>query len=154
MLKWGTLTQWLTENWFNLLSTVGIVGSLWFTAVSLRSETKTRRVSNLFTVTRNYFEIRKEFLRYPELARVTDPTADVIKQPVTLLEESFVNLVIIHTSSVFETLKDGLIIKQEGLRRDVKMFFSLPVPKAVWQRTKLLQNQDFAAFIDSSLKDF
>jgi hypothetical protein len=150
----GDMAQWLASNWFDFLSTVGIVGSLWIAIISLRSETKTRRITNLFTVTGNYFEIRKEFLRYPELARVTDPAANVIKQPVTLLEESFVNLVIIHTSSVFETLKDGLIIKQEGLRRDVKMFFSLPVPKAVWQRTKLLQNQDFAAFIDSSLKDF
>jgi hypothetical protein len=55
------------------------------------------------------------------------------------------------TSSVYEALKDELVIKQEGLRRDVRMFFSLPVPKAVWTKTKLLQNQDFAAFIDSSL---
>jgi hypothetical protein len=52
---------------------------------------------------------------------------------------------------VYEALKDELVIKQEGLRRDVRMFFSLPVPKAVWTKTKLLQNQDFAAFIDSSL---
>jgi len=37
------------------------------------------------------------------------------------------------------------------LRRDVKEFFSLPVPRAVWIKTKLLQNQDFAAFIESSL---
>jgi hypothetical protein len=38
------------------------------------------------------------------------------------------------------------------LRRDVRSFFSLPIPKAVWTKTKLLQNQDFAAFIESSLK--
>lgn len=33
-----------------------------------------------------------------------------------------------------------------------KRLSSLPVPKAVWSNTKLLQNQDFAAFIESSLK--
>ena len=57
------------------------------------------------------------------------------------------------TRSVYEAIKDELLTKQEGLRWDVGLFFSLPVPKAVWQRTKLLQNQDFAAFIDSSLKN-
>jgi len=45
-----------------------------------------------------------------------------------------------------------LLIKLEGSRRDMGLFFSLPVPKAVWNKTKLLQNQDFAAFIESSLK--
>jgi hypothetical protein len=63
-----------------------------------------------------------------------------------------VGLVISHTSSTYEALKGELLTKQEGLRRDVGSFFSLPVPKAVWIKTKLLQNQDFAAFIDAALK--
>ena len=144
--------QWLTENWFNLFSSAGIIGGLWFTAVSLHSETKTRRVANLLTITANYREVWKEFFRSPELARVIDPAANVAKQPVTPAEEFFMNLVISHTSSTYEALKDELLTKQEGLRRDVRSFFSLPIPNAVWQRTKLLQNQDFAAFIESSLK--
>jgi hypothetical protein len=45
-----------------------------------------------------------------------------------------------------------LIIEYDGLRRDVAGFFSLPVPKAVWQKAKPLQNHDFAAFVESSLK--
>jgi hypothetical protein len=145
--------QWLAENWFNFFSSIGILGGLWFTAVSLHSETKTRRVANLLTITINYREIWKEFFSTPELARVIDPAANVAKRPVTPDEEFFVNTVISHTSSVYEALKDELLIKQEGLRRDVKSFFSLPVPKAVWTKVKLLQNQDFAAFIDSSLNN-
>ena len=148
----GDMTQWLTENWFNLFSSAGIIGGLWFTAVSLHSETKTRRVANLLTITANYREVWKEFFRSPELARVIDPAANVAKQPVTPAEEFFMNLVISHTSSTYEALKDELLTKQEGLRRDVRSFFSLPIPNAVWQRTKLLQNHDFAAFIESSLK--
>jgi hypothetical protein len=144
--------EWVSQNWFDLFSSAGIIGGLWFTAVSLRSETKTRRIANLLTITANYREVWKEFFRSPELVRVIEPSADVVKQPVTPAEEFFVNMVISHTSSVYETLKDELLIKQEGLRRDVKSFFSLPVPKAVWIKTKLLQNQDFAAFIESSLK--
>jgi hypothetical protein len=144
--------QWLSQNWFNLFSSAGIIGGLWFTAVSLRSETKTRRVANLLTITANHREVWKEFFGKPDLARVIESSADVVKQPVTPAEEFFVNMIISHTSSVYEALKDDLLIKQENLRRDVKSFYSLPVPSAVWTKTKLLQNQDFAAFIDSSLK--
>ena len=145
------MEQWLAENWFNLFSTVVIVGSLLFTAVSLHSETKTRRVANLLTITANYREVWKEFLRCPELGRVLEPSVDVSTQPVTPAEEFFVNMIISHTSSVYEALKDELLTKQEGLRRDVGLFFSLPIPKAVWTKTHLLQNQAFAEFIDSSL---
>jgi len=144
--------EWISQNWFDLFSSAGIIGGLWFTAVSLHSETKTRRVANLLTITANYREVWKEFFRSPELARVIDPSADVAKEPVTPAERFFVNMVISHTSSVYEALKDELLTQQEGLRRDVKVFFSLPVPKAVWIKTKLLQNEDFAAFIESSLK--
>jgi len=146
------LGEWLSQNWFNLFSSAGIIGGLWFTAISLHSETKTRRIANLLTITANYREVWKEFFRSPELARVIDPVANVAKKPVTPAEDFFVSMVISHTSSVYEALKDELLTQQEGLRRDVKSFFSLPVPKAVWTKTKLLQNQDFAAFIESSLK--
>jgi hypothetical protein len=145
--------QWLADNWFNLFSSAGIISGLWFTAVSLHSETKTRRVANLLTITVNYREIWKEFFNTPELARVIDPAANVNKKPITPDEEFFVNIVVSHTSSVYEALKDELVTKQDGFRRDVASFFSLPVPHAVWIKTKLLQNQDFAAFIDSSLKN-
>jgi len=83
---------------------------------------------------------------------VIDPKANVAKRPVTPAEEFFVSLVISHTSSTYEALKDELLTRQDGLRRDVGLFFSLPIPNTVWIKTKLLQNQDFAAFIDSSLK--
>ena len=144
--------EWLAHNWFDLLSTVGVVASLVFAAVSLRSDTKTRRTANLLTITANYREVWKEFPHDPALVRVLDPSANAEKRPITPAERAFVNLIISHTSSVYESLKDELLIKQEGLRRDVKEFFSLPVPKAVWSRTKLLQNKDFAAFMEASLK--
>ncbi len=144
--------EWLSQYWFDLFSSVGIIGGLWFTAVSLRSETKTRRIANLLTITANHREVWKEIFLRPDLSRVLDDSADVAKQPVTPAERFFVNMIISHTSSVYEALKDELVTKQEGLRRDVKAFFSLPIPKSVWIKTKLLQNQDFAAFIESSLK--
>ena len=129
------------------------MGSFWIGIVALRSEAKTRRVANLLTVTANYREIWKEYYANPQLARVLDVAANVKEKPVTPEEELFVGQIIFHISNVFYAMKDDLFVAQDGSRQDIAQFFSLPVPKAVWQRTKLLQNQDFAAFIDSSLKN-
>ena len=93
--------HWIVENWVTALNTVGVVSGLFFTAASFRSEAKTRRVANLLTITKNHRDIWADFYRNPELARVLDVSADVAKQPVTRDEEIFVNLVILHLSSVF-----------------------------------------------------
>lgn len=149
----GDMEQWLANNWFNLLSAVGVIASLLFTAVSFRSDTKTRRVANLLALTANHRELWKQYLNQPTLARVLDASADVASQPLTREEEIFVNMVIHHISTAYHATHDELLTKLVGSRKDIGQFFSLPIPKAVWTKTKLLQNQDFAAFIDSSLQD-
>jgi hypothetical protein len=143
------ISGWLANNPFNLLSAAGVIGSLLFTAISLRSETKTRRIANLLTITANHREIWKEFLNNPKLARVRDAGADTIKQPVTDAERVFVTFVILHMSSVFHAMSDQLVVKVEGLRRDIAQFLSLPIPSDVWEKIKVLQNDEFVAFVES-----
>jgi hypothetical protein len=142
---------WLLQNWFNLISVAGIIGGLYFTAFSLRSETKTRRIANLLTITANHREIWKEFANNPQFKRVLDASTNLVKQPVTADEEIFVNLVLLHVSSVYYAMKDQLVVKLEGLRRDVSQFLALPIPRAIWQKSKLVQNDDFVAFVESCL---
>ena len=139
---------WVSQNWFNLFSVIGIIAGLWFTAFSLRSETKTRRVANLLTITANHREIWKEFLNNQKLARVRDAAADMAKQPVTDAERVFVTLVILHINSVYYAMSDQLVVKYEGLRRDIAQFFSLPIPQAVWDRMKVFQNDALVRFIE------
>jgi hypothetical protein len=63
----------------------------WFaTADSLRSETKTRQIANLLTITANHREVWTVFLNDKELGRVRDATARHVKQPVTDAERMFV----------------------------------------------------------------
>ena len=145
------MEQWLVENSFNLFGTF-IGTGLWFAVFTYREDIKTRRVGNLLTITANHREIWKEFLNNPALARIYDTDADISKHPVTAAERVFVTLVIVHTYSVYCAMNDGLVVKYDELRRDIAEFFSLPVPRAVWRKAKPLQNHDFAAFIESSLK--
>jgi hypothetical protein len=84
---------------------------------------------------------------------VTDPFADVIKQPPTPQEAGFVEQVIQHTSGVYLASRNGLAIKPEGMRKDIGSFFSLPVPKAVWEKGEILQDKDFVAFVEQCFSD-
>ncbi len=139
---------WIAQNWFDLLSAVGIVGSLLFTAVSLRSETKTRRIANLLTITENHRKLWTEFSKRPDLARVLETAPALKRRGITREEEIFVNMVILHLSSVYHATKDDLVIKLEGQRRDIWWFFSLPIPQAIWEKTKILQNDKFVEFVE------
>jgi hypothetical protein len=142
---------WIADNWFTILSASGIVGGLLFTAVSLRSETKTRRIGNLLTLTQNHREIWSELFERPHLARVLDAAADLSKHPVTLDERFYVNMLIQHLGSAFQAMRSGLTIKPEGLRRDIQWFFSLPIPRSIWEKIKSLQNDDFVDFVERCL---
>ena len=143
------MLEWLAANWFTLLSAVGVIGGLFFTAFSLRSETKTRRIGNLLTITANHRELWEECIRRPELGRVLDASPDLAKQPITRAEELFVTMVVLHISSVYHALNDELVVKLEGLRRDVAQFLSLPIPRTIWEKVKALQNDDLVSFVEA-----
>jgi hypothetical protein len=140
---------WLSNNIFNLVTAVVAIGSLWFTAISLRSETKTRRIANLLSITANHREIWTIFLNDKALARVRDASANTADHPITEAERIFVNLVIQHIHSVYRAMSDQLVVKIEGLRRDIAQFLSLPIPSQVWEKIKILQNDDFVVFVES-----
>jgi hypothetical protein len=141
--------DWFSNNAFDLISAIGVIASLCFTAVSLRSETKTRRISNLLSVTANHREVWKVFLTRPDLGRVRDASVNTAVQPITDAERIFVNMVIQHVNSVYQAMNDQLVVKMEGLRRDVAQFFSLPIPRDVWEKVKVSQNDEFVAFVES-----
>jgi hypothetical protein len=139
--------HWISDNWVLELNALGIIGGLFFAAISYRSEAKTRRIANLLTITANRENIWKHFYARPELVRVVDPSADLARKPLTPAEEEFINSVILHINSAYYAMRDELVIQLEGLRWDVGAFMSLPLPRAVWEKTKNFQNADFIAFV-------
>ena len=86
------------------------------------------------------------------MSRVLQKDVDLKSKPVTDQEWLFVKMLILHLDTVRRAMNAGLFVEIKGLESDVREFFSLPVPQAVWHTVKPLQNKDFAAFIDSALK--
>jgi hypothetical protein len=142
------LLPWIAENWFVLLQSVGIVGSLLFTGLALRADANARRISNLLTITEGHRNLWLHFSRRPELARVIDKDADLQKEPVTEAEHTFVTLLILHLSSAFHAHDDSLRVNPDGLRKDIESFFSLPIPNAVWTDAVKFQDHDFVRFVE------
>jgi hypothetical protein len=140
---------WVLANSQLILTDIGIIGGLLFTGFQMRSEAKTRRVSNLLTVTANHREIWHTLFSNPELIRILDRNVPLKEKRTTEHEEIFVITVILHLASVFAAQKDHLIVKEEGLRKDVWDFFSRPIPAAVWEKMKVLYNDDFVAYVES-----
>ncbi len=145
------IAAWISEHWFDLLQTVGIVGGFAFTARSLRKDETARKISNLIEVKEQYREIWKELYERPRLFRVLKKDADLNEQPISDEEWLFVKLLIFHLDTVHRAMQAGMFVKLEGLHMDVKDFFSLPIPKSVWDKIRPLQDRDFVTFIESSL---
>jgi hypothetical protein len=143
---------WLTTDWFSSVEAAGIIGSLILAAVSFRTDTKARRIENLIKLTEQQRDIWRELLHRPELSRVLDSKPDLQVKPITAEEELFVGFLILHLNSAFQAIRSGMFVSPEGLRQDVRQFFSCQIPKLIWQKTKALQNSDFTSFVESCLE--
>src|ERR1041385_6179040 len=109
---------WITSNWFLFLQSVGIIGGLLFTAISLQIDAKVRRVGNLIAITQHHRDIWTRLYTVPELARVMNANVDLKHTPVTVAEELFVNLLILHLNSAYHAMTFGMFMKPERLGRD------------------------------------
>jgi hypothetical protein len=143
--------NWLRDNWFILFQSLGIIGGLFFTAISLRVDTKVRRVGNLFAVTKQHREIWTALYSRPDLKRVMDASANLRAQRITDEEELFVNLLILHLATSYRAGKAGMFILPAELQSDISAFFSLPIPRAVWERMRIFQDKEFVSFVEGYL---
>ena len=142
---------WFGTNWFDILQSIGIVAGLLFTGAALRLDEKTRRITNLIEITKEHREIWSELYSRPELARISEASVNLTQTTITPEEELFVSLLILHLNSAYHAMKAGVYMKPDGLREDVQKFFSRPIARAVWEKTKALQDADLVRFVEACL---
>jgi hypothetical protein len=143
---------WVSTNWFELLQSIGIVTGLLLTAYARRMDATARKISNFLAITERHQALWNQMHERPELDRILDEKATLDKTPVSFQEQRFVTLVAIHVDSVHRAMKSKMFPKMEGWQKDVKEFFSLPIPRVIWAKVKHLHNRDFVEFVESSIK--
>jgi hypothetical protein len=143
---------WLNQNWFNLIQTLGILGSIWLTIASLRRETRARKLGDYLTLAGQHRELWSEAHRRPDLARIFQSELDLVAKPISVAEEEFLRLVIVHFSSGWLLARDDFVISLEVIAADVRGFFSLPLPRAIFERARESTDPAFVAFVDQALR--
>src|SRR5258706_13003324 len=125
--------EWLTNNWFSLLQSLGIICGLLFTATSIRRDTAARRASDLLSLSERHQDLWAELYRRPELRRIRSKDVDLLANPVTGSEEEFLKLVFAHFHTGWLLARNGALVQLEVFAEDVHTFFALPIPKTVWK---------------------
>lgn len=138
----------LQDNWFTLLQSLGIIGGLFFTGFSLRIDAKVRRIGNLFEVTKQHREIWMALYSHPDLKRVIDSNPNLDGRPITDDERLFVTFLMLHLAANFRAAQAGMFMLPEEIRVDITNFLSRPIPKAIWEKIKSLQDRDFVEFVE------
>jgi len=142
---------WVGQNWLALVQTAALFTGLLFTGIAVMLDARARRVGNLIQLTQQHRDLWERLYTQSELARILDPAADAVKSPVTVEEETFVIFLILHLNNTYYATRAGFYQKMHGLRKDIERFFSLPIPHAVWEKVKDLQDESFVRFVDTSL---
>lgn len=140
------------EIWIIILLAAGLFAGFLLNATALFLDAKARKVGNLIRLTEQHRTLWERLYARPELARVLQENPDLDRHPATALEEQFVSLVIIHLSNTYYALSAGLFKRIEGLEKDVRNFFSRPIPHSVWEKMRDLQDEEFARFVDECLE--
>jgi hypothetical protein len=142
-------TRWIAEHWFDLLQTAGIVSGFAFTTHTLHTDSEARKIGNMIALNQQHMSIWKELYARPELSRITDERVALDTKPLSHEERLFVTFLILHLSVVYRAMRVKMFVNIEGLIKDVKEFFSLPIPKIIWDTIKSSQDKDFVRFIES-----
>lgn len=108
-------------------------------------------MTDYLTLAGHHRELWSDANRRPELNRIFLTEVDLIARPISVMEEEFLNLVIVHFNSGWLMARDDGLIKAKSLAADAHAFFSLPIPRTVWERTIHFRDPEFVQFIEQAL---
>lgn len=143
---------WAREHWFDFLQTASILVGFFVTTFTIRTDTKERKIANLFTLTNAHRELWSRLYDKKELSRVLSPSANLRSEPITIEEELFVHTLILHLRSAFKAREFGMQFDDDAVAADIRQFFNRPIPKEVWERSRVFQDAAFVNFVERCIE--
>jgi hypothetical protein len=140
-------------NWSSVVGALGIIGGLVFTAAYFREDSKNRHISNLLAIEERYRSLWSEAQQRKDLKRIFSQEVVVTAKTITAEEDVFVRRVILHFETGWRLERIMNRGEIELLSQDASELFSLPLPRAVWEKTKKFRNRQFVRFVDRALKN-
>jgi hypothetical protein len=146
------MAEWIAGNWFELVQTAGVAGSLLFAGLALRADTKVRRTEVMLSLTKAHREIWQKLIDQPSLNRVRETEPDLDGEPPSQEERRFVQLVILHLATVRQAVAEGSFEPSAGMDADVRRFLALPIPRRVAESILPFQTEEFQAYLHSLME--
>ena len=141
---------WIATNGFQALQALGIVAGLFFTGISYRQNFRVQRAQTLITITQQHRSLWIKLFDLPKLRRVLSPKP-MKGRAITFDESLFVNLLILHITSVLVAARERAIDLPAGMDADMKELFSFPIPRKVWEDSREFRDEATIRYIDSLL---
>jgi hypothetical protein len=54
--------------------------------------------------------------------------------------------------TIYRSMKSGMFVHLEGLQKDVREFYSLPILRAAWEKIRPFQDSEFIKFVEDALR--
>ena len=149
----GSSFAWWAEHWHSLLESIGIIGGLLFTGVTVRRDLHARRITEHLALANQHRRLWSNLHRRRELSRMLEPDRDLAIDPVSREERLFLELAFVHFQNGWLICReDGALTPLEVLSVDAGHFFTLPVPAAVWAEVRRSHPSEFVSFVDSAVE--
>lgn len=142
------ITRWLMQHGHSLLESAGIIGGLIFTGVGLHRDSKARRIENMISLVAQHRDLWRQASGDAKIAAIFDSQRDALRVPPTPAERDFLCSVILYLSTVYRAVKLDELLRPAGMEKDIRDFFSLPIPRDVWRDLRAYQDPDFVAFVE------
>ena len=63
-----------------------------------------------------------------------------------------IHTLILHLRTAFKARALGMQFDDDAVAADIRQFFNRPIPRSVWERSKVFQDADFVAFVERSIE--
>jgi hypothetical protein len=146
------IASWVKSEWFSIVQTVGVVGGLIFTGITISRDAKAKEAANALAFAERHRQFWREAIERPELRRIFSENADLLERRITAAERIFLNLAFVQYETGWNIAKKVDRSDLKPLKSDVRKFFSLPLPQAVWKETKQFRNQRFVRFVEKTME--
>ena len=143
---------WLQSNWYSVIGAAGIIGSLLFTAASVRADAKNRSIANLLALDERHRALWSDVKQRPELKRILSENVDLLTQPLTPEEDVSMWQIVQQFETGWRVEKILNRGELKFLARDAAELFSLPLPRAVWDKEKQFHNPRFVRFVERAMR--
>lgn len=142
---------WMGAHGLDFLQTASILVGFFTAAYTIRTNTKERKIGNLFALTTAHREIWSRLYERNELSRVLSEAVNLRREPITSEEELFVHTLILHLRAAFKARDLGMQFDDDAVAADIRQFFNRPIPRTVWERSKVFQDRKFVEFVERSI---